>query len=411
MKKIVLINSYSDNNKGDLGIILGTINTIKSKYPRCKIDAISSFTVEDVWFKTEHKELIKYVNNIFPNIIGRVHKRTLIGKIFLVIKDIIKSFFIEYSPFWIFNIYMNFFYKETKDIISNSDLIISKGGSFLCNRDNFIDKLRLRRELMIFKICLRYNKKIVIWGQSIGPIYGERDLLIIRSILKKMHLIIVREELCLSKYPLIFKDLNNIVKGHDLAFNLRSDKTFERIQSVQKNGKCNVAFTLKNYNNDYSNNLYFNILKKIIFHLDNNYECIFHFVPHVTIDDDILQVKRFVSSISKSISKNKIVIDENDYSINDLLEIYKSKDILIGSRLHSTIFALTTNSRVINIGYHATKAKGVFNNIGLSDFQFDLDDSIDNIIPQIEYLLSNEFDFSKKLNQIREENINILNLF
>ena len=109
--------------------------------------------------------------------------------------------------------------------------------------------------------------------------------------------------------------------------------------------------------------------------------------------------------------QSRIIVDENEYSINNLLEIYKSKDILIGTRLHSTIFALTTNTRVINIGYHGTKAKGVFNNIGLGDYQFDIDDPMNKIIHQINNLLADNFDFSEKLKQIRSENNNIFNLF
>ena len=68
MKRVVLINSYSDRNKGDLGIILGTINIIKSKYPNCKIDAISSFASDDNWFYSEHIELKKYINKILINL-------------------------------------------------------------------------------------------------------------------------------------------------------------------------------------------------------------------------------------------------------------------------------------------------------------------------------------------------------
>lgn len=411
MKKIVLINSYSDRNKGDLGIILGTINTIKSKFSDCTIDAVSSFSYKDEWFHSEHIELKKYINKIYPTIIGRVYAKSFVGKIFMVIKDIIKSIIIEFSPMWFLNIYLKMFYNQTRKVIISSDLIISKGGSFICNKNNFIDKLRLSRELAIFRLCLRYNKKIIIWGQSIGPVYGKIDLFRTRNLLKKIHLIILREELCLLSYNNLFNGLNNIKIGNDLAFNLEYKKSFKENKPIHKKEKCKVAFTLKNYNNVNSNNLYFSLLKKIIYHLNKNYNCIFHFVPHVSIDDDLNQVKKFVEPLFATIDKNKIIVDENEYSINELLKIYETKDILIGTRLHSTIFALSTNTRVINIGYHATKAKGVFNKIGLSNFQFDIDDPTDGILPKIDELLMSEFDFSKKLQEIKTENRNIIDLF
>ena len=64
MKKILLINSYSDNNKGDLGIILGTINNIRKVDKSCEINAISSFSKGDIYFNTEHEELKKYINKV-----------------------------------------------------------------------------------------------------------------------------------------------------------------------------------------------------------------------------------------------------------------------------------------------------------------------------------------------------------
>ena len=77
MKKILLINSYSDNNKGDLGIILGTIHNIKKVDKSYQINAISSFSNGDIYFNTEHEELKKYINKIYPTIFGRVFQRNI----------------------------------------------------------------------------------------------------------------------------------------------------------------------------------------------------------------------------------------------------------------------------------------------------------------------------------------------
>ena len=141
MKKIVLINSYSDNNKGDLGIILGTIKTLKESNQNCEISAISSFAKKDIFFKTEHEELKKYVTKIVPTVIGRVDNKSLLGKIIKVMTDYFKIFFINFSPKFLLKIYLKMFHKEILSEILSSDLIISKGGSFLCNRDNYIDKI------------------------------------------------------------------------------------------------------------------------------------------------------------------------------------------------------------------------------------------------------------------------------
>ena len=413
MKKVVLINSYSDKNKGDLGIILGTIQTLKESDLNCEISAISSFSERDVFFKTEHEELKKYVKRIVPSLVGRVHNKTTIGKIITVCIDYLKMYYISYAPLVLLKGYLYLFHRGTLSEIQSADVVISKGGSFLCNRDTYLDKIKLDRELTIFKLCLRFNKKIIIWGQSIGPVYGEKSINNLRKVLQKIKLIIIREELCLKEYTEVFMDLKNVVLGHDLAFSLNYNN--EKINKViLKGGKLEVGLTLKKFNDSKSNYKYLKLIKKIILYLNENYECNFHFVPHVTIDDDLDQVKELITLLPESINKESVFIDENDYSINNLLDIYNKKDIVIGTRLHSTIFTLITNTRVINIGYHGTKAQGVFKDINLEGNQFNIDDPLCEIISAINNTLNDEFDFSKKLLNIRNENLsvcdNILNL-
>lgn len=409
MKKIVLINSYSDNNKGDLGIIIGTIKTLKESNQHCEISAISSFAKKDIFFKTEHEELKKYVTKIVPTVIGRVDNKSLLGKIIKVMTDYFKIFFINFSPKFLLKIYLKIFHKEILSEILSSDLIISKGGSFLCNRDNYIDKIRLDRELTIFKLCLRFNKKIVIWGQSIGPVYGKYSNWNLRKVLRQTKLIVVREEQCLSSYDYIFKDLDNLVSGHDLAFSMDYYNENNNTKAFEKGCKLNIGLTLKHYNDSISNNKYLNLIKELVIKLNDNYECNFHFVPHVTIDPDLDQVKELVSRLPSSIDQRCISVDENNYSINKLLDIYNNKDLVIGTRLHSTIFTLITNTRVINIGYHGTKAQGVFKDAGLENYQFHIDIKGDLILKSIYSLLENKFDFSEKLSTIRKDNLKICN--
>ena len=48
--KIVLIHCYSDNNKGDLGIILATIQLLRAATPSVTITAVSTFEEKDPYF-------------------------------------------------------------------------------------------------------------------------------------------------------------------------------------------------------------------------------------------------------------------------------------------------------------------------------------------------------------------------
>ena len=400
MKKILLINSYSDNNKGDLGIILGTIHNIKKVDKSCQINAISSFSNGDIYFNTEHEELKKYINKIYPTIFGRVFQRNIFLKFLNVLNGIFFDIFITFSNKIIFRFYCKLFFKQIYDVVNESDIIVSKGGSFLCNKPYLVDKLRLHRELLIFKFCQKLDKPVFIFGQSIGPVYGYFSKKNLISVLKKNKLNILRERQCVSEYPEIFESLSNIIFGHDLAFSLNSNvKKSRSIDEI-----INIGITVKTFDTDEKNKKYMDLIVNLISYINKHYKCKFHFIPHVTIDDDIIQSNLIFSKLDNNL-KSKCFVDKNNYTIDELLSIYRDKSLLIGTRLHSTIFSLVVNTPVINIGYHGTKAKGVFADCQLQDYQFEINDDKFLIQKSIKKLLENNFDFSKKLDEIKLDNL------
>ena len=83
-----------------------------------------------------------------------------------------------------------------------------------------------------------------------------------------------------------------------------------------------------------------------------------------------------------------MVVLSNDYHALQLKAIYKSMDIFVGTRLHSTIFAVSENVPAICVTYHGTKALGVFKTLGLQEFvmtEYDsvsLNQKIDRLVSQ-----------------------------
>ena len=65
MKKITLLNSYSDFNKGDLGIIVGTIESLRNIEKNMIINGVSSFNYDDQFYKTHHERLRLKLNYIY----------------------------------------------------------------------------------------------------------------------------------------------------------------------------------------------------------------------------------------------------------------------------------------------------------------------------------------------------------
>lgn len=368
--KVCLINCYSDRNSGDLGIIYGTLNHLRAYSRSMKISAVSSFSKDDPWFKTEHVELRQNVDFLHATPVGRVYGSNIIMKMAVLIGESPLMFLIWMLPVPVLIRFLNVLgYAElVKDILS-SDLVISKGGSFLCNRDNYVDKIRLFRELTILKLASKLNKNTIIAGQSIGPVYGTKSRTVLRNVLQSLKMVIVREELCLNQYSSLFEG-TNVVSGYDFAFNITKVKNSTE-KSIVDDAKI-IGLTVKVYPTDKQNRIYLTKLKYIVQHLIAEGFRL-SIIPHVRIDDDEKQAQNLIAILDEGYDKHIKIIEKN-LSIEDLLSFYNSISLLIGTRLHSTIFALTMGTPAINIGYHGTKAKGVYGSIGLDEWQYDLEE-------------------------------------
>ena len=89
--------------------------------------------------------------------------------------------------------------------------------------------------------------------------------------------------------------------------------------------------------------------------------------PHVTIDNDIDNSFEVYKRLPDSVKQHVVVLSD-DYHALHLKNIYKKMSFFIGTRLHSTIFALSENVPAICITYHGTKALGVFKTLGMEEY-------------------------------------------
>lgn len=70
--KYTMLNCWDDNNKGDLGIMLATVNAVRSIDTRAEIIGVSSFDNDDPMFEKNHNILKKYVSQMCPAIYGTI---------------------------------------------------------------------------------------------------------------------------------------------------------------------------------------------------------------------------------------------------------------------------------------------------------------------------------------------------
>ena len=396
--KYTLINCYADHNKGDLGIILATVGLIATADPLADIVAISTFNKSDPLFEKEHR-LLRQEVEVLPAVFGELNIynfKTLPAKIVRLVFDFLRLVIYCLTPLAASTVTRLMFSRYERlaiDRIIASDRIISKGGSFLCNEHDVRSKIALIRFLFIFFVCIKHSKEIIILGQSIGPVYGRISRRLLNFVLARCGQIVLREGECVTSYPYLSLPADTTTIINDIAFFL--DGSGELALSIQnKDKRLQIGVTMK-YVEESLNGDYIKMMKAAIEYCISRHNATIHIFPHVTIENDIGNSCNVIMAIDDGYKEN-IRLYSNDYTPRELKKLYSKMDFFIGTRLHSTIFAMGELVPSICIAYHGTKSLGVFANFGLNEYVVS-DYSADGLVAKIGRLIENRDEVIAKI--------------
>jgi colanic acid/amylovoran biosynthesis protein len=371
--KFLIINAYSWSNKGDFGIRLGMITAIRQVFGKNTEIAILSTTpqIDAIHYKGYEVNVIDW--GIIDSFASSLWKNVVCGtlKSLSILSQIL--------------IYRLLRYRKSGSLIDEyvkSDLVISPGGGYL--NDSFTISMLVPNLFQIW-IAILLNKPFVIYSQSIGPFRSKFWSALTKITLEKAQIIQVREKISLDWLSRIKVSNPNVFLTSDAAFllNPSTDESIEKI-FLKENipmfnliGITPVYWSFPNHNNHKEK--YWNYILSIaetvnnISFIDKNAN--FVFVTHVTDvrnlngGIDKFALRDIILNIRE---KDRIFVIKGDYAPNDLIGIYGKMRILIGSRMHSNIFALVAGTPVIAIAYEH-KTNGIMNMCGLKNWVLDID--------------------------------------
>jgi colanic acid/amylovoran biosynthesis protein len=398
---VVITNGWHDDNKGDCGIVLSMIESLRTRAKSFTI--ISEFSAKDYRYKNAYRHIlaeypdVKIIPGSWPiypilklnnNFLSYCKIDKILGKLFNKFRTqnqkriITRCMKVMASISNDSNTKADLLPNEFGEFftaLKNADVVISKGGSFIFSDSSIQGAFRLARVLYPLYIAKILRKNVVFFPQSFGKINGELSVSIALPLLRAST-VFVREKL--SGYYL--KEQFNINSEYlpDVACYL-SNKTeipnpfTIKLDKLLNAGKILIGLTVRDWvfvngRGDYVKSIV-NIIKGVAERYSNAF---FVFVPQVTgpvcFEDDRVIMKRVVAMIDSSLKK-KIVVSFGDYSPYTLKMIYKKLNILIGTRLHSLIFSFTVGVPGIAIAYSENKTHGFYKEINCEDLVFNID--------------------------------------
>lgn len=407
MKKITITNAYTWYNKGDAGILLGIVETLKKIYNNdVEIDVLS-FTPDDDKIRYCKDEKI---NNVYSNVLNPFpYKHTKFGKI----NAIVKLFFSMLYQYIMVNLSKKNLIKryENYKSLEKSDYIIVCGGGFLGGKkfDSFM-------HLFQIYVNTKFDKKVIMMGTSIEPITNKFVRKVTEKVLKKVDFIYAREVITFD-YLKEFMPENKIELIPDMAFMLKDVK--EKIKYVTEwKEKYDLIYglTVRKWNFPGESNgkkLFENYKKelaKFIEYKAKKDNSLFVFVPQVIVEHgNDADVARDIKELLDDNIKDHFIILENDFHPNEIKQLIWNFDYFIGTRMHSNIFATSMIIPTIAIAYEK-KTNGIMHTVELDDFVLEMNNlKFEYLKEKTEKQISDDKKIRMQLeNRINEIRIEIL---
>lgn len=372
--KITLIHCYSDHNRGDTGIIYSIHDLIKQAAPDADIRGMSVFAETDHRLQTDHKHTADIINKVYPaffpepGVYTNTHPSTKITSIRKLAKFskyalINTAIYLTKSTKLAKILYTKEEYESFENFIT-SDIIISKGGSFLYSFKGWNGALFFFRMISSFYLASRFKVKIYIYSQSIGPFENWSSKFLFTKIQNQINKIYLREKNCLQYLD---NPGNNIEIINDSAFALKTCAN-EPITKTTISNKIAITARPHKFESPQQLDVYIKALSDLINTLITENHQIY-LVAQVTgpsageDDRNVLDIL-----YERTRQKDNISYIKDNLNPRELKSLYGEMDFLIGTRLHSVIFALGMGVPCINIAYHGTKAEGIMGSLGLSNY-------------------------------------------
>ncbi len=435
MAKILITNAWHDDNKGDSGIVLAIMELFSSEREN-DFCILSEFSNNDSRFKNAFRHILKrfpkteilsspwplfpvkkkyddfIIVRILRKIINMNYPNIKVKRNMKVIIPLLKYFKNKLDNNC--SIPPNDLLKKVEKKIQECDLIISKGGSFIYSDGTDEGNLRLVRIVFILYLAQLYKKRVIIFGQSIWGLHDEFVKKIMMPFLKNAT-IFTRESIS-QKYLKLNLGVDSTVIP-DPAFYLSKFPKMElpRIEILDEylsDGYVLIGLTVREWRFKTGNNDFKGSILQILEILKTKFNKIkFVFVPQVIgpvyLEDDRNIMKEIYNSAEIHLQEN-IILFFDDYSPYALKYIYSKFNVMIGTRLHSLIFALTENIPSIAISYSPHKHIGVMSMIGLQDYVFPIKDIVpEDIVNKLIIMINNrekfELDIKKKVISFQRE--------
>lgn len=402
--KVLLVNGWSDDNKGDAAIVQGLATLLLNAWGNVQFGLVSNFSTGvpgGLHYHYRHTALLISGLQVFPSLlpanIGSVSVESRIRRVMYNAWCFLRSLFLL-----VLGAHAAFLLRgderKTLAAFRSADVVISKGGHIVFSTGSLLSFLGLYKNTFPLLFALRLRKPSCIYSQSIGPVLGLPHTWLTRYLLSKVQVVYLRE-------PLSYELVRRLVgKRCRSALDLTWDTGFlVKVQDLPPNMAEQLpikfaAMTLRPWHFPFAGMsagaLYIRYLDQMVEiarHLYNRHNLPVVLVPQCIGPYESEMDYRAWRDFSERLGEQRWVHElQADLTAGQLKEIYRRATVTIGTRFHSVILSLSAGTPAIALSYSGFKATGIMRMLELGHLVFDIHDfaahtvcrAIDGLIEQ-----------------------------
>ncbi len=278
-----------------------------------------------------------------------------------------------------------FSFKEVLSSIKEADILISGGGSLL---QDVTSTRSLLYYLTLMTVAQIMKKKVIVYANGIGPIQKNINRILTRWVLNRTDVITLRDNSSYEYIKEIGVKNSNVFVTADPVFTLEAANV-DRVNEIYtaegiKSEDPVIGISVRNWKNEES------IVKSIATSIKNISEktgAQILLIPMHYPED--LGISKEIRELSNT---EKCNVLEGKYSVEEIMGIISTFEIMAAMRLHSLIYAATQEIPSIGIVYDP-KVEGFLREIG-SEYSVDVD-------------TINEVDFTALLTEVWDNRVEI----
>lgn len=264
----------------------------------------------------------------------------------------------------------------------DADLVISCGGNVLYTKRH----LAVSFFWIVFSTLFAYyaGKPLYMFPQSIGPFANSLHRHLARFVLSRMRLILVRDPLSLQFVKTVALPDVPCYQVPDAAFGLcpgalPTDVAWlRRSEELRLTGIPQVGITTINWGGQNPRfdgqvryeEVLIELIRYITIEMEGHVFLFSQVVGPSLAEDDSRVARRILNRMTASSSRITYVNEVHFPS--QLMAAYGCMDFVVGTRMHSNIFALCAAVPVIAIGY-MSKTRGIMRSLGLEKWTCDIE--------------------------------------